>query len=90
MPFLYQYATVPWIVAISPFPRWFVLMAVAGSIVAVLSLFTYAVVERPFVVLGRGKPTSPAVRSSVTTENDRVEAAKADANVLVSTDHVRT
>lgn len=53
MPLLYQYAVMPWIMRISPGPRWVVLMGLVGTIVLLLSAVTYAFVERTFIERGR-------------------------------------
>jgi peptidoglycan/LPS O-acetylase OafA/YrhL len=58
MPFLYQYAVMPWIMRIAPGPRWVVMMVLVGSIVVIVSAVTYAFVERPFINFGRRRPAT--------------------------------
>lgn len=56
MPFLYQYAAMPWIMRIAPGPRWLVMLAFVGLIVTLISLASYVLVERKFVDLSRRRP----------------------------------
>ena len=53
MPLLYQYAAMPWMTRIDPGPRWILMMSLVGGIVLLVSMATYALVERPFINFGR-------------------------------------
>jgi peptidoglycan/LPS O-acetylase OafA/YrhL len=96
MPFLYQYATMPWINEVPPLQRWFVLMALVGAIVGFLSLMTFAFVERPFIDLGRrgairvnGQPT-PAVAEPDLTAQDALRSEGGPVTHAASTTSQRT
>lgn len=66
MPFLYQYAAMPWIMRIDPGPRWVIVVLFVGGIVLLVSSATYAIVERRFIDLGRRSSSpQPAASSSL-------------------------
>lgn len=60
MPLLYQYAAMSWMMRIDPGPRWIIMMVFVGGIIMLLSMATYALVERPFINLGRRSNPAPA------------------------------
>lgn len=77
MPFLYLYSRLPSIADRDPMQRWMLLSSTAGFAVAVVSLFSFFLVEKPMIVRGR-RPARPSATRPATGETHRSVERSAD------------